>query len=104
MGRYPLSRTDSGIQIKDEDEAKKGNYADVYRPPGLVKVKHTKFSDEPRDKQSSALSHTAVSQSQSIPSMFVVDEKISFGNANVEDREEAYNRKNERNIWLTVPQ
>jgi len=36
--------------------------------------------------------------------MFSVDEKISFGNANVEDREEAYNRKNERNIWLAVPQ
>jgi len=36
--------------------------------------------------------------------MFAVDEKISFGNANVEDREEAYHRKNEKNIWLAVPQ
>ena len=39
MGRYPLSRTESGVQIKNEEESKKCNYADVFRPPGLVEIR-----------------------------------------------------------------
>ena len=41
MGRHPLSKTDTGKQIKDEDEAKKllPEVADAYRPPGLVRVR-----------------------------------------------------------------
>ena len=41
MGRHPLSKTDTGKQIKDEDETKKllPELADAYRPPGLVKIK-----------------------------------------------------------------
>jgi len=65
MGRYPLSRTESGIQIKYEDESKKGNYADVYRPPGLVKINDTVrfLAEENRDKQPSSLSYTNLSHS-----------------------------------------
>ena len=41
MGRHPLSKTDTGKQIKDEDESRKllPEVADAFRPPGLVRVR-----------------------------------------------------------------
>lgn len=39
-GQFPLSRTENGKQIKDLDDInKKMEYADVFRPPGLVRLK-----------------------------------------------------------------
>jgi hypothetical protein len=39
MGRHPLSRTTAGKQIKDLKEDDKLKYQDVYRPPGIVRIK-----------------------------------------------------------------
>ena len=49
MGRHPLSKTDTGKQIKDEDEAKKllPEVADAYRPPGLVRIRDDMIKSTP---------------------------------------------------------
>lgn len=39
MGRHPLSRTAAGKQIKDLKEDDKVKYQDVYRPPGIVRLR-----------------------------------------------------------------
>ena len=60
MGRHPLSKTDTGKQIKDEDDSKKLEYADVFRPPGLVKIKtDVRYFDDGAQKSQggSSLSH-----------------------------------------------
>lgn len=45
MGRNPLSKTDQGKQIKDltDNEKDLTKYQDVYRPPGIVKVRGLRF-------------------------------------------------------------
>ncbi len=59
MGRHPLSKTDTGKQIKDEDESKKlmPEIADAYRPPGLVRIRPYEIANV-NPGGSSALSNT----------------------------------------------
>ena len=60
MGRHPLSKTDTGKQIKDEDEATKllPRVADAYRPPGLVRIRDDVQKGTPAGPgASSSLSH-----------------------------------------------
>ena len=42
MGRNPLSKTDKGECIKDLSENEKFNYSEIYRPPGIVKIKDSR--------------------------------------------------------------
>lgn len=59
MGRHPLSKTDTGKQIKDEDETRKllPEVADAYRPPGLIKIKEPEAPKVAPVGGSSALSN-----------------------------------------------
>ena len=58
-GQHPLSRAENGKQIKDLDDInKKLEYADVFRPPGLVRLKETRYYDANPGHTSALSSHT----------------------------------------------
>lgn len=73
MGRHPLSKTDTGKQIKDEDESKKllPEVADAYRPPGLVRIRDDPAKGTPAPGQSSSLSHGKDPLGRGYPTSFV---------------------------------
>ena len=48
IGKNPLSKNRMGKQIRDLDESGKDQYQDMYRPPGLVKVRPEWFDPEKR--------------------------------------------------------
>lgn len=63
MGRNPLSKTEAGKQIKDLEEGRRAEYVDVYRPPGIVKIRDGNFFEE--------LKAAAAQRDQNgLPSMF----------------------------------
>ena len=42
-GRNPLSKTKMGKQFRDLDDNSKQQFSDMYRPPGLVRIKDDKY-------------------------------------------------------------
>ena len=43
MGRNPLSKALNGKQLKDLDDNLKMQYLDMFRPPGVVRLKEGRF-------------------------------------------------------------
>jgi hypothetical protein len=43
MGANPLSKTETGKQIKNLEESKRLEYADMYRPPGIVRLREQRM-------------------------------------------------------------
>lgn len=67
-GEHPLSRTENGKQIKDLDDInKKLEYADVFRPPGLVRLKDQKYFDANPGNSSALSSHTGNTVGNMLP-------------------------------------
>ena len=53
-----MSRTEAGKQIKDIDDInKKLEYSDVFRPPGLVRLRQNNFMDTTQGNTSALSSH-----------------------------------------------
>lgn len=108
MGRHPLSKTDTGKQIKDEDESKKllPEVADAYRPPGLVRVRDDMIKSTPVPGQNSALSHAGKDMALvGGPTCFIASDMPQFQNTTERAaKEEEFRKKTERNIWMAIPQ
>ena len=95
MGRYPLSKTDQGKQIKDlnDNEKEDKKYQDVYRPPGIVKIKPHRFSDA-KDKNDTK---------PACPNFLEGAMSVNLGNAFIEEQKENHRKKVEKSIWLAMP-
>lgn len=105
MGRHPLSKTDTGKQIKDEDEANKHKYSDVFRAPGLVKIrKVARPPVEPGlvETTKNKVSHTKDGQ---LPSNYEVEKNSipNMGNVSFDDKMDDFKKKVEKHIWMTTP-
>ena len=84
-----MSRTENGKQIKDLDDlSKKLEYADVFRPPGLVRLKDSKYFDVNPGNSSALSSHTGNTAGGTLPNYFDNHEKVNLGNTNVDQRKE----------------
>ena len=90
IGKNPLSKNKTGKQIRDLDESSKEQHQDMYRPPGLVKVRADYF--EPDKKPG----HVDISKE-------TIDAQ-NFGNTkDVEQYKENFKQKVEKSIWMTIP-
>jgi len=103
MGRHPLSRTDTGKQIKDEDEAKRllPECADAYRPPGLVRCRDEQAKAQPG--ANSSLSHAGKEALGALPTCYVSSDMGPFNSHERAAKEEEFRKKTEKFIWMAVP-
>lgn len=46
IGKNPLSKNKNGKQLRDLDEVSKEQFQDMYRPPGIVRVRNEYFESE----------------------------------------------------------
>lgn len=102
-GRHPLSRTEAGKQIKDLDDVnKKMEYSDVFRPPGLVRLRHNNYLEN-QGNASALSSHTGSNPAGQVSNQFDNQEKVQLGNTNMDQRKEELIQRTQKQIWLTIP-
>lgn len=89
IGKKPLSKNKNGKQLRDLDEASKELYQDMFRPPGLIRVRNEYFDhDKPN--------HVDINRE--------TIEAQNFGNTkDVEQNKQNFKQKVEKGIWMTVP-
>lgn len=81
-----------GKQIRDLDDNGKANYVDMYRPPGMVKIKHEYFDAGDEKAVSKCIDPSENTWATQ-----------NFGNANVDQAKLDFKKKVEKSIWLAIP-
>jgi len=116
MGRHPLSRTAAGKQIKDLKEDDKAKYQDVFRPPGIVRLRAeipivTKPVSGGKVNPTGSSSLSGHHDQGPLKTKFALKNKeggekektSTTYNTDAERQMEELNRKIDKNIWMTVP-